>query len=235
MNRDRLTRTHPGELGFLEICGYPELVLGQRHEALCGLHTLTELRASIADNSVSRSDDACIAEVQSRLIEVGLSLLYLRFFGSDGALCTCGRGLIAIDRRILGACGRIVLVKFRLGNNLLLDQLRIALRISLREVILCLVLANRRHRRNILLPSRIEICFGLRELRARLLQGYLVIAGIELDEKLARFNRLIVVDVDRIDRPVDPRADGIEVSIDLCIVGVLIRLQISPELQSADT
>src|SRR5260370_39023707 len=73
MNRDRLTRTHPGELGFLEICGYPELVLGQRHEALCGLHALTELCASIADNSVSRCDDACIAEVQARLIEVGLS------------------------------------------------------------------------------------------------------------------------------------------------------------------
>jgi hypothetical protein len=116
--------------------------------------------------------------------------------------------LIAFDRGILGACGRIVLVKFRLGNNLLLDQLRIALRISLREVILCLVLSNRRHRRNIMLPSRIKIGFGLRELRAGLLQGYLVVAGIELDEKLARFNRLIVVDVDCVDRPVDPRADG---------------------------
>jgi hypothetical protein len=163
-------------------------MLGQRHEALCGLHALTELRAAIAYNSVSRRDDACIAEVQARLIEVGLSLLHLRFFGGDCALCTCGRGLIAFDRGILGARGRIVLVKFLLGNNFLIDQLRIALCISLREVILCFVLVNRRPRRNILLPSRIKIGFGLRELRAGLLQGYLVVAGIELDEKLARFN-----------------------------------------------
>ncbi len=116
----------------------------------------------------------------------------------------------------------------------MLDQLRVALRISLGEVILCLVLANRRPRRNILLPRRTKIGFGLRELRAGLLQGYLVVAGIELDEKLARFNRLIVVDVDCVDRPADPRADGIEISIHLRIVRVLVGLEVIPEVVSSD-
>src|SRR5215469_16470636 len=77
MNRDRLTPTHPGELGFLEIRSYPELVLGQRHQALPGLYPLPELSAAIANHSIRGRANARVTQVEFGLIERGLRCLLL--------------------------------------------------------------------------------------------------------------------------------------------------------------
>src|SRR5262249_59854136 len=95
MNRNRLTRSHPGKLGFLEIRGYPELVLGQRHQALPGLYALTELGAAIADDSIRRRSDARVTQVELGLIERGLCRLDLCLARGDGAQAARRRSLVA--------------------------------------------------------------------------------------------------------------------------------------------
>jgi len=72
------------------------------------------------------------------------------------------------------------------------------------------------------------------ELRARLLDRDLIVLWVELNQHPARLHRLIVIDVNGAHGSVDSRTDRVEVSIDLCIVGVLIRLDIFPQQKSAD-
>ena len=117
VNRDRLTRTHPGELRFLEIRGYPELVLGQRQQALSGLYTLTELGAAIADDSVRGRGDARVTQVELRLIERSLRRLDLCLTRCDGAQGARRRSLVRFHGCSLGPGGRVILIKTLTGKR----------------------------------------------------------------------------------------------------------------------
>jgi hypothetical protein len=63
--------------------------------------------------------------------------------------------------------------------------------------------------------------FGVRELRARLVDRHLVIARIELDEDVPGFDELVVVDGDARDGAADARRDLRDARIQLRIVGRL--------------
>ena len=144
-----------------------------------------------------------------------------------------GCGLIDFHGSSLRTGGRVVLIEVGLGNDLELDQLGVPRCVPLSQVVLRLCLMDCRDRRNVLLARRIEIRLCLCELRARLLDGDLVVARVKLQKELARIHRFIVIDVNGAYGSVDSRTDRIEIAVDLCIVGVLIRLQIFPELDSA--
>ncbi len=64
-----------------------------------------------------------------------------------------------------------------------------------------------------------HLAAGLRHLRARLIQRHLEVARIQIHQRIARFHELVVVDIDRDDGAVDARADGIQVSFHLGVVG----------------
>src|SRR5262249_21750746 len=136
MNRDRLSPTHPGELGFLEIRSYPELVLGQRHQALPRLYTLPELGAAITDHSFSGRANARVTQVEFGLIERGLRRLNLCLARCDGTQGARRGSLVGFNRRRLSSGRRVVLIELRLGNDVQLDELGVAPCVAFGEVVL---------------------------------------------------------------------------------------------------
>ncbi len=75
---------------------------------------------------------------------------------------------------------------------------------------------------------------GLRELREGLIEGDLIIARIEIDQRVTGFDHLVVVDIDVSDSAVDASADGVEMRIHLGIVGGFEIAGVQPIEQSAD-
>ena len=76
-----------------------------------------------------------------------------------------------------------------------------------------------------LVMGTLTVCLdggGLRagEVGLGLLDGDLIVLGIDLGDELADFDLLVVVDVDLDDLAGDARADLIEIAVDLGVVGV---------------
>ena len=87
----------------------------------------------------------------------------------------------------------------------------------------------------VVLLRRFHALLGLGEVRLRVFDRDLVVARIEIDQRLAGFYVIGVLDVDADDGVVYARADRIEMAIDLGIVSPFVRLQIIPEAHPAHT
>jgi hypothetical protein len=67
----------------------------------------------------------------------------------------------------------------------------------------------------------------------RLRKTHLSIAGVEVDDRLASFHRLIVLHVNGGDRPIDSGCNWIQMPIDLRVIGVLVRARVEPPAHTA--
>ena len=79
-----------------------------------------------------------------------------------------------------------------------------------------------------------HLAAGLRQLRAGLIDGHLEIARIEIHQRIARFHDLVVVHINLRDGAVDARADGVQVSFHLGVVGGFELARLEPKVK-ADT
>ncbi len=123
---------------------------------------------------------------------------------------------------------RRVLIVFILRHHLLLEQLRKPMRISLRPEIIRVCLAHVRERRSVVLLCGGKLCDRKFEPSPRLRHCDLVVARIDLDQQFARFHTVVVLGMDADDSPVDPRAQRIDMSVYLRVIGGFVGLQIIP-------
>ena len=77
-----------------------------------------------------------------------------------------------------------------------------------------------------------HLAAGLRELGASLIDGDLEIARIEIHQRIARFHDLVVVDIHVGDGAVDARADGVQVSFHLGVVGGFELPRLEPKVEA---
>ena len=110
---DGLAGLHLGQLGFLEVGGHPDFAQrNDGHQVLPGADVLSDLHGALADDSVDRSDDGGVAEIELRLVECGFGALRLRLGG--GGAGAGGFDLLGRDLRI--AQSGIGLSDARLGD-----------------------------------------------------------------------------------------------------------------------
>jgi len=76
--------------------------------------------------------------------------------------------------------------------------------------------------------------FGLRQVGFRLPQRGLVIARVNIRQRLSRFHAAIVFGVDGDHGSADAAADFVDVSIDLRVIGAFVALQVIPEQHRGD-
>ncbi len=65
MNSSFLAAMHPRELRLLEVRGHPYLVgLGHEHQGLSRFDSGAQLDAALADDTVGRRVDFCVAQIE---------------------------------------------------------------------------------------------------------------------------------------------------------------------------
>jgi hypothetical protein len=80
----------------------------------------------------------------------------------------------------------------------------------------------------------IDIRVALQRLRFRLIQGNFEIALIENDQRLARFNKLVVVDIDALNVASDASADVMHVRRGVGVIGGLKIACVQPVTERSD-
>src|ERR1700730_11044776 len=127
-----LAPMHTGELRFLEVGGYPDLIgLGHEHQGLSRLNSGTKLDGPFADDAIRRGIDSCIAQVEQRLIEGGLCRVSIRLACSnrlERRACGLTSG---VNRRRIDSSSRNILIVLLLRHHLLREQGGVSSRISL--------------------------------------------------------------------------------------------------------
>src|SRR5262249_42570194 len=92
----KLAEAHLLELRLLEVGCYPDVLEGyDREQRLTGLHDLAALHRFLADYAGLWRNDGGVLEVQSRLVQCGLSLL-------DPSIC--GLSLCPGNGNLLRSC-----------------------------------------------------------------------------------------------------------------------------------
>ena len=85
----------------------------------------------------------------------------------------------------------------------------------------------------VVLLRRFHALLGLREIGCCVFDCDLIVARIEIDQRLAGFYVIGVLDVNVDDSAVDASTYRIEMTVDLSIVGPFVRLQVILEAQPA--
>ena len=116
-----------------------------------------------------------------------------------------------------------------LRNDSLIEEGDIPLGISLRLVVTRRGLSNVRQRGRIVLLGGGNLRKCQSEARSRRFLGDFIIAGVDLDQQLARLYAVVILRMNGYDSTVDTRAERIDVTIDLRVIGRLVRLQIIPD------
>ena len=71
--------------------------------------------------------------------------------------------------------------------------------------------------------------FSVGEIRAGLIDGDLIISGIDFDQHRPFLYVFIVVDIYAGDMAADARTDGVKMSVDLCVVSGFVFGEVSPQ------
>jgi len=232
---DRLADPHVVEVRFLEIGRHPDMVGDQRHQVLADLNVVADSHTLAGDTPGEGGTDPGVGQVEARLLDLRLRRAHAGFGSRDLGLVqgqlgrghgdlvlrggeaggsTTRRGGVVVEllprqchrsdpRQLLGSLQvRRRVRRVRLGHS---DLGLRCLKIGLRHCELRLGLCQ-------LSAGALAVGDGLVELRLK-------ISRVELDERLASQDLLVIVDLNGVDAAGDLRADLYHMHVNERVVG----------------
>ena len=193
---------------------------------------LRQLSAALLIDDLGVRFDRRPSAATAGLLGLGCSrhlvvLLLRNFFFGDELLIAAqiGLGLYSVRLRFRQFCRRFEIALSDGQTCLGIGQVRLAAR-----NVSAVFHLRQGHVRRLREDHAARLC----QLGERLVERDLIIARIEIHQRVAGFYDLIVFDVDLYNRSFDARADGVQVGIHLGIVGGLELPGMQPEEQAAD-
>jgi hypothetical protein len=186
------------------------------------LHALAYLHGLVAYHSGGGRGDMRIAQVQFGLIQRSLRRLHCSLRLANHLGRGSDRRVVRVDRSRIDPAGHDDFVVGRTRNHFLLEQLAITLHIQLRLEVRCDRRVEIGDGQIVVLLGGFHALLCLGEVRLGVLDCDLVVARIEIEQRLAGFYVIGVLDIDADDGVIYARAYGIEMAIDFCVVGPLV-------------
>src|SRR5271156_3954849 len=188
VNLDGLAATHLTQLRLAEVSGGPDIIeRNDGKQLLAWLHALADLHSLVVDHSGGGRDDMRITQIERGLIQRSLRRLDRGLGLADHLRRGSDFRAVRVDDGRIDSAGHDDFVVGLLWNHGLVKQLTVTLHIQLRLEVRCDRRVKIGNGQLVVLLRRFHALLGLGEVGLGVFHRDLVVARVEIDQRLAVF------------------------------------------------